>query len=491
MKKEKVYNINNFNFYRRKAKYIDLDRAFNRLIEEEEEKRKEKGIFNQKEKELSNLNYKAVNKELKHNSDFSNTSIKIDKNSKYIDINLIYPKNSIERIMKIRDLFLEFDPNKNRTFNADEIFVMFNTNKIPITREEIKDLFGFNNHKKLINFLDFIEITNNESFSNKFKKLMMEKIRYRMNVTDICPNDFNDMLSYLCELKKQSPLIKDKNKERPSKIIKKVEESPIKNMDNSNENQILDSFRRKSISRKSIITHILENLSKSKMNINNMDFNNEKALNEIRESTNLLKKEKEFKNFMEINEKKFLRLNYFLGKSNVKERILKRKEEVSKSLKSLDNININKYFCYYPTENSFKNLKNDTIISFTNTKNSKSKLPPINHYNAKKDLSDDNRNINGNIKNGYNKFNKSNLTRLLKNNIYKSQIKHKRIKERIREKEYALILENLSLNNIDLPPIQSISDTKNNNDNKIREYTENTFVTTSLNSNLNKLKNQL
>lgn len=493
MKKDKVYNLNTFNFYRRQVKHPDLDRAFNKLIEEEEEKRKEKGIVKLKEKILFNSDNKTVNKGKKFNSDnYNNNSISMDNNSKNININLIFRKNSIERIMRIRDLFLEFSADKNGNFDENEIYLMFNMNKIPIKRKEVKDLFGFNNNKKYINFFEFIQTTINKSFSNKFKKLIMEKIRYRKNKTDICPNDFDDMLSHLCEFRKLSPQLKDKTREEHNLYIPKIEENHSQSFNNSNGNLIRDSCKGKSRKRKSIINQILQDLSKKEININNMDFNNEKVIKEIREKPNLLKKEKEFKNFMEISNKKFIRFNDFIESANIKDRILKRKEKISKSLKILDNINSNKYLCYYPTENTFKNLKNDKNISLS-FKKIKSKLPPIKYNISEKILSDENRNIKRNVcfNDRYKNFNKCNFIKLLKKKGFDSKNKLKNIKEKLKEKEYASILANLSLSNTDLPAIESISDIKYTNYNNIKRYTENTFVTTSLHSNLNKLQNQL
>ena len=49
----------------------------------------------------------------------------------------------------------------------------------------------------------------------------MEKIRYRTSQNDICPNDFSDMLSHLCEFGKLSPELKDKTKENQMELIDK------------------------------------------------------------------------------------------------------------------------------------------------------------------------------------------------------------------------------------------------------------------------------
>jgi DNA-directed RNA polymerase subunit F len=133
---------------------------------------------------------------------------------KNLNLNLIFPKISIERIMRIRDLFLEFDYDKNRTFDQDEVYSIFVMSNIPIKYEEVKELFGYSKKRKFISFSEFINLTINDKFSTKFKNLIMDKVRHRTKEGDICPNDFNDMLAYLSEFGKLSNDVKSQIREK-------------------------------------------------------------------------------------------------------------------------------------------------------------------------------------------------------------------------------------------------------------------------------------
>ena len=506
MKKQpQIYNINTFSFYRRQIRPGDLDRAFLKLIEDEEEKRMKLEQGTKNEKEALNQDNETVNKENKekqnedNNKENLNTVENIAKPSKNINLKLIFPKISINRIMKIRDLFLEFDADRNRTFDQDEIYVMFNMNKIPITKEEVVDLFGFNKKKQFLSFFEFIQLTLNESFSNKFKKLIMEKIRYRTKETDICPNDFSDMLSHLCEFGKLSPELKDKTREEQMDNITKIEKKNTHRKNNSEEEIERDNFKRRSTKQNSIISQIVSSLSRDNVNINHIDFTNEKDVNKIRENPNLIKKEKEFKNFMEISNKKFFRFKEFLNKMNYRDKILQRKEKVSKSLKTLNMNNMtNGYICYFPTENSIKNLKDNKIVSFS-FKKKKFNLPQIKYNNSKEKLLLSERKIERNMYLN-NRYKKNSLMKLIKNrkiveNIYNKEMeksKEKIKEEKLKEEEYASIFASFTLNTPNLPPIEPLSNNKYNHYfHKKSKYSENTFVTTSLYSNLTQLQSQL
>ena len=479
----KIYNIDTFSFYRRKVKQKDLDQALIKLIEKEEQRINEEKLF---------LNQKMINsnsKSMKNNNYNKSSDNRVNnlERTKNLNLNLIFPKISIERINKIRDLFIEFDVDKNRTFDKDEIYLMFNTNKIPITKEEIIYLFGFNKRKKYINFNEFINLTVNEEFSNKFTKLIMEKIRYRCNESDICPNDFNDMLSHLCEFGKLSPELKEKTRNEQINNKNQNEKSDYKILDNENKNQ-----NKSNIDEKGILDEGKEK--------NKFDFNNEKDINEIRENPNILKREKEYNNFMEISEKKYLRFKEFLLKANIRDKILKKQKKLSKSVKIINKINpeiAKNYISYYPTENVFKYPKTSTIISLPVSGNNQ-KNPNINFNKTEKikSISLRNKKIPKNLYfHIHYKYN-NNLMKLVKNKKLKNnQIslypKNKRKFEKLKEKEYYSILADLTINN---PDIQSFLQNWNNprfnffkNLKNKNRYTENFFKTSGFYSNLNKL----
>ena len=485
--KNRVYNINTFNFYRRQVKPEDLDKAFIRLIEKEEEKINAEKLANEKDNSKSEI--KDVNNDENEIDTINNENNQ--RSTKNLSLNLIFPKLSMERIMKIRDLFLEFDADKNRTFDQDEIYIMFNMNKIPITLEEVIDLFGFSKRKKFLSFFEFIQLTVNEAFSSKFKKLIMEKIRYRTSKNDICPNDFSDMLSHLCEFGKLSPELKDKTKENQMEVITKEKTSNKDILDLGERS----SFKRRSTKKKSLMLEIVQGLNGEQVNLRNIDFTNEKDINKIRENPNLIKKEREFKNFMEISNKKFLRFKDFLTKANIRDKILKKKEVLSQSLKTLNNLNPNMrrdYISYFPTDNSLKNLKSNKIVTFPVNKK-KIILPPIKYNSTERNLLSEKIKRNIYFKNYYNK---NKLMKLFKNKINNKsnspKLKEKSKEEKLKEKEYASILASFSLSNLNLPMFDSFSNnTRYKYFNNKNNYSENTFVTTGLYSNLNQLQKSI
>jgi len=469
-----IYNLNTFGFYRRQIKSQDLDRAFINLLEAEESKKSNIEKINLPEKENFQL-HKVVSQKIGE-SKISNNESNF-KSQKSFNLKLIFPKIQIERINKIRDLFLEFDDKKDRTFDADELLVLFNMNKIPITMEEINDLFGFSKKKQILSFCEFIQLTASEEFSVKFKKLIKEKIRHRVKKTDICPNDFNDMLSHLCEFSKLSPELNNKSKEE--QLENKDKKKTSKYIEDLGKR--MNTFRRTS-RKKSLMTMLVESLN---MRRKNYDFTNEKDLNEIRQNPNLLKKEREFNNFMDISTKKYLRFKEYLEKMNIRDKILKRKEKLTKAVKVINEINPNiakNYICYYPTDNKFKNVESKKTISLNSSKKN-IKLPAISNCKTEGRINKSNdegiknlrRNIYFNIK--YNlKPMKLSKNRIIKKYYDSQSKKNRKIKEAIKQKEYENLLAEFSFNIYETPKTENQSN-----------ISQNLFANTEINQNINEL----
>ena len=349
-----VYNINTFDFYRRQIKQSDLDRAFIKLIEEQEKKNAEKEELAKNESGEIPLKLPEIKKKNKDGE-------------KNLNLNLIFPKISIERIMRIRDLFLEFDYDKNRTFDQDEVYSIFVMSNIPIKYEEVKELFGYSKKRKFISFSEFINLTINDNFSTKFKNLIMNKIRHRTKEGDICPNDFNDMLAYLSEFGKLSNEVKSQIREKnmynflSSKSVTNsynLEEDKINKDDNENDK---DNDKDKGLP--------LLKIDSSK---NNEIEDENKIINN--RSPNLKSKEFEFKNFMEINNQKLLRFKEYFIRANIRDKILQKKRKVSQSV-NIINSNYpdlaKNYICFFPTENVFKRMKDNSELSFISRRNRK------------------------------------------------------------------------------------------------------------------------
>ena len=120
-------------------------------------------------------------------------------------------------------------------------------------------------------------------------------------------------------------------------------------------------------------------------------------------------------------------------------------------------------------------------------------LPPIKYNSTEKNLLSEKIKRNMYFKNYYNK---NKLMKLFKNKINNKsnspKLKEKSKEEKLKEKEYASILASFSLSNLNLPMFDSFSNNTRykyfNNKNK---YSENTFVTTGLYSNLNQLQKSI
>ena len=347
-----VYNINTFDFYRRQIKQSDLDRAFIKLIEEEEKKNAEKEKLAKNESGEVPIKLPEIKKKNKDGE-------------KNLNLNLIFPKISIERIMRIRDLFLEFDYDKNRTFDQDEVYSIFVMSNIPIKYEEVKELFGYNEKRKFISFSEFINLTINDSFSTKFKNLIMDKVRHRTKEGDICPNDFNDMLAYLSEFGKLSNDVKSQIRE--------------KNMNNLNSSKNLTDLDNKEVEKNGNDDSDKDNDKDKELPIIKTDSQKKNELEDENKiinnrTPNLKNKEFEFKNFMEINNQKLLRFREYFIKANIRDKILQKKRKVSQSVNFIDNNYQNlakNYICYFPTENVFKRIKDNSELSFISRRNRK------------------------------------------------------------------------------------------------------------------------
>ena len=347
-----VYNINTFDFYRRQIKQSDLDRAFIKLIEEEEKKNAEKEKLAKNESGEVPIKLPEIKKKNKDGE-------------KNLNLNLIFPKISIERIMRIRDLFLEFDYDKNRTFDQDEVYSIFVMSNIPIKYEEVKELFGYNEKRKFISFSEFINLTINDSFSTKFKNLIMDKVRHRTKEGDICPNDFNDMLAYLSEFGKLSNDVKSQIRE--------------KNMNNLNSSKNLTDLDNKEVEKNGNDDSDKDNDKDKELPIIKTDSQKKNELEDENKiinnrTPNLKNKEFEFKNFMEINNQKLLRFREYFIKANIRDKILQKKRKVSQSV-NIINSNYpdlaKNYICFFPTENVFKRMKDNSELSFISRRNRK------------------------------------------------------------------------------------------------------------------------
>ena len=320
------------------------------------------------EKELINLIY----------SKNDDNSSKTDRNNyskeKNINLDVYFQKNSITLINKIRDLFIEFDIDKSNSFDQNEFYTMFNINKIPIKMEEIIYLFDFNKHKKAISFSELINLTFDSDFDKRYN-VVIAKVKTRLEMGIICPNDFCGMLSHLCEFRKLSydannfrkefirikkkSILKDRNNIKINKYFTKSKTKDEINMEiKPNQNSSEDKIRK--LNNKKLI-------EENKKIINGRNRNNLTELNSTYEAIEKSNKMKEahdnminsIETIIDITKKKIVRNEKFFKGINFRNKIEKSKRNVAKSIDILHKINPrinNSYISYCPLSQKFIDL---------------------------------------------------------------------------------------------------------------------------------------
>jgi hypothetical protein len=117
--------------------------------------------------------------------------------SKQLKPELLYNTTELSKLCQMRDIFLEFDADRSRTLEIKELLFMFNSNGIPITAEELVELFTEPGKKKKniweykISFLDFIKFALDYECEEKFRKIK-EKIQLRHNNKLFIPLTFKN-----------------------------------------------------------------------------------------------------------------------------------------------------------------------------------------------------------------------------------------------------------------------------------------------------------
>ena len=122
--------------------------------------------------------------------------------TKQLKPELLFQKSTLEKIYQLRDIFLEFDEDRSRTLEISELFTMFNSNGIPVTKDELIDLFTWKTDEKKqiweykLTFLDFVEFSFSDVCEVKFRELM-KKIKKRMNQQVYFPMTLKQSLEYI------------------------------------------------------------------------------------------------------------------------------------------------------------------------------------------------------------------------------------------------------------------------------------------------------
>ena len=332
------------------------------------------------EKELINLIYskKADNSS---KTDRNNYSKEKEKN---LNLNVYFQKKPIILINKIRDLFIEFDIDKSNSFDQNEFYHMFNINKIPIKMDEIKYLFNFNKQKKTITFSELIKLTFDSDFDKRYK-VIISKVKTRCEKGFICPNDFSEMLSHLCEFGKLSSDVKNYRKE----LLRSKRKNTLKhiNITESNRQYIMgktkDEIKMEKESNNHMSEDTIEKKSSKKIS-NNRNRSNLSEMNsdyQVLEKTHKMKEENDnminyIKTIIEITKKKIVRNEQTFKNLNYRSEIENSKRNLAKSIDILHKINPkinNAYISYCPLNQKFIDLNTGKGYDFNNIKDYKYK----------------------------------------------------------------------------------------------------------------------
>ena len=365
MSKKIFYNTSYFKFFRRQIKPIEMEKEFINLINS------------------------------KNENNYPKTERNVYPKEKKINLDIFFQKHSIDLIKKIVDLFVEFDKDKSNSFDRFEFCKMFNINKIPIKMDEIIYLFKFNAQKKTISFFELINLTFNPDFDLRYKEVI-SKIKPRLELGIICPNDFSEMLSHLCEFGKLSA---DAKKIRKS--ISKPKKIELNSLINNNNKHYIKSKTKDEINNIKTITKIGKNIiNKISFNINKEDYLKKsskkliynrnrnknimesftdpelfKTINKFKEEENYMVNN--YKTILEIAKKKLTRNELLFKNINYRNKYEKSKKNLAKSIDTLYKINHNinnTYISYNPLKQKFINLNTGNDYDFKIINNYKSKI---------------------------------------------------------------------------------------------------------------------
>ena len=215
---------------------------------------------------------------------------------KFVEINpkYLYNESTFEKILKLREIFLEFDQRKTQKMGFDEILNMFNQNHIKADKKDIADLFFKGKRIKKeediaklnMGFFQFIHfaLKKEQIFKEFMRKIKEKSKKNRESDNTYLPMDFNLIMDYFIN--------KEKERHSINKLNKAINllDNDIKN--NDNEGNI-------SINEIDKLNNSTRSFSKTNKNINK----EKKILSDV--------------NFLDLfNE--FIKLFNFISKSEIK-----------------------------------------------------------------------------------------------------------------------------------------------------------------------------
>lgn len=141
------------------------------------------------------------------------------KDKLLINIKYLFTNDKLKKILKLKDLFLDFDFDKNKIMELEEIQAMFAVNNIKVNKSDLIGLFfkeyckmnNKKNQKKLyLNFYQFIQfcLSQDDEFRNFMKKLKEENKKDN----EYLPINFNALLDYFIDRGEERKCLKKINK---------------------------------------------------------------------------------------------------------------------------------------------------------------------------------------------------------------------------------------------------------------------------------------
>ena len=212
-----IQDINTIKWLKRTHNKDVIRACVNKMLDDdEEEKLKRK---------------KSFSFDNKYSKDNIQDNIIYKMNPKYF-----WTKEKFKRILKLKELFKEFDIDDNQQMEMNEIESMFKTNNIDANSNDLTQLFGAdmgkrkNNKGIIFDFYQFcnFSIEHELEFSKFLRSLKLKEINKKDS--DYYPRSFNSLLDYFIA----------KGEERKS--VNKIK-SIIKNMDivrENNQNYVFD-----------------------------------------------------------------------------------------------------------------------------------------------------------------------------------------------------------------------------------------------------------
>ena len=222
---------------------------------------------------------------------------KIPEKEKYVNINpkYFFDQKTFQKILKFKEIFLEFDEDQSRKMEIDEMVEMFNQNHINANLEDLRNLFFKDKRVKKEDimklYLDFYQfmnfaLTKDQDFREFMReiKLKKEKNNDKDEKERYLPMNFNLMFDYFLMKGKERASIEEIEKgiSEMDKIIMSNNTNNKKDEKNENEDGI-DNKKDKILNDKNNWNdnYDTSNKNKSNENINKINIDYEKQLSNL------------------------------------------------------------------------------------------------------------------------------------------------------------------------------------------------------------------